>query len=306
MKYENKDNVALLKLVLISSLIAFLGSFFPFLFIFFPMLFLTEALKQGIVRIMAIFIAVCILFGIIFSPMSGIILLSLFGPLIMSLDYSIRTGQSVRNTMAIGTGIFMLSIVLLLYNTGTLESIQDGTLFDRLMEMQENALEMLDISSTQQSQLMTNFRTGIGTIRQLFPSLLLIGSLIIVYLSYSLTGKKLLKTGKVIKQPDSFIFFKLPNQLVISGLIIGLGLFIARHLLGFDIEVLELNFIFTIACLLFFQGLAVIYNLIYRFIKSWILRILAIVVILILPGFQLGLIIVGFLDQWLNLRRIKK
>lgn len=304
MKTTNTDIIGILKLVLASSLIALGGLVFPFLFLFFPVLFLTESFKQGIVRVMLTFLGVCLIMGYILSPSAGIILLALFGPLIMTLDYCIRSRQGVEVTMAAGILILLVSMVFVLYISGTLEAIQDGSLFEAVLSSQKLVLENAGMEADQVSSIIATTRTSLRLVHSLMPAILLLSSILIVYISYSMTGRRLLSQGKLIKQPSSFIFFRLPRQLVLPALLTLLVLILGQSLADVDLEIVIRNLSLTVTALLAFQGLAVAGFYIMKWVSSSIARVIIMVLIFFIPGAQGVLSIVGLLDQGINLRRI--
>ncbi|MDO5037844.1 MAG: DUF2232 domain-containing protein [Tissierellia bacterium] len=296
--------IAILKLVLTSSLLAVGGTLFPFLFLFFPVLFTTEAIKQGIVRVMATFLGVCVIFGLVLSPGAGVILFALFGPLIMTLDYCIRSRQNVDVTMVASSLILLASIVFVLYISGTLASIQDGSLVEALLANQKALLEATDFEPGQVSDLLANARVALNFFHSMLPSIILLTALLIVYVSYSLTGRRLLAQGELIKQPSSFIFFSHPRQPIFFGFVTVLALYLLGTLSALEVELIQNNLLFTLTALISFQGLSVVAYYLTRWIKVRLVRSILLVVVFLIPGIQMGLAFLGLIDQVFNLRRL--
>lgn len=304
MKVTNKDFFDTIKLILTSSLLAVGGIFFPVLFLFFPVQFLTESTKRGFARVFLSFVGVCLVTGLIMGARMGLTIFALFGPLLIVFDYCIRTGQRVDVTMGAATAILLVSTVFTLYITGVLSSIQSGSFFEDILTMQKNIMGSVDLGGMSQDQMLGQFREVLSLVHTLLPSLILLSSFLVVYFSYTMAGRRLLMQGKAIKQPSSFLFFSLPRQLVISGVIIAAGLFLVSSLWGVNVELLQKNLIFTMGVLLFFQGASVLSYFVHRMSPSVFPRILMWAAIFLVPGMQFGVAIVGLLDQGLDFRKL--
>lgn len=294
-----------MKLLLQSTLMALGGSIFPILFLFFPALFLSQTGRQGIVRVMLIFLSVTCLTGAIFGPINGLIMLSLFGPLILVLDYCIRTQRPVGLTILVATLVFLFSIAFNFYTTGVFEALESGSLFKEAMALQEDIISKAQLTDLEADRFLGQVGEALGLLQTLLPAILLLISLATVYVSYSMTGKARLLRGEKIMAPAPFLFVRLPENLIMTSLVASFVLISLAGLLNIEVRALSYNIAFVVSGLLFFQGLAVLNFYLFRFMPIGILRGILIAFLLVLPFVQISLVALGLLDQWFNFRRIQ-
>ena len=299
---NNQSVGNLLRLIIKTSLIGIAGIFFPLVYVIFPAFFVTESLKEGIVKVMAAFIAVCVFIGAAAGPVMGVTLLTLFGPMILLFHYLIVNKHSVDSTILITSVLFFISIIVVGYTLGvTPESLKSQETINNFIQVQRQFLEQngqsLNISKADLTELYN--RT-----LQLMPSVLLIISLFISYITYTITGRKLLKSNKLIMQPSSFVFFRLPNGLLLSGIIGVLGVFLLQDFIGEDFRVIVDNIIVVYSILLFIEGISLLKFLMVRAHVANFLQVVVIACSLFIPGIQIVFSIVGFIDVIFNFRKI--
>ncbi len=306
MKETNQARMNMIMFGLSSLIMSFLAMIFPPLFLFFPSRFVTQSISLGLGRSMLLFASICLIFGGVMGIKAGLALFIVFGPFIVSMNYCIRQKYKVTGTIMACAIVFLASVTAVLYFTGILASIRSGALFDQFIHTQRAIVDAMELSSLQRSNTLLSMRSGVGIFREFLPSILLLVSLLISYVSLLLTGRKLLLIGRVIIQPNSFIFFRLPDQLVLTALIAAIGFVIATQAFQMDLEILRLNVFFTISALLMVQGASVIYFFLFQTIRSVLLRWLVLGLFLFMPGFQVGLILSGLLDKILNIRQLNQ
>lgn len=305
MKETNQARISMVLFGITSLVMVFLATIFPPLILFFPYRFIIQAANYGIGKSMLMYAGICLIFGGVIGIKGGLALFILFGPLIVAMYYCIRHKYKVVRTVMTCTLILMGSITAVLCFSGALASIQSGAIFDQIYKTQEAVLNTMELNTLQRDDVLLSMKNGLGLVRQFLPSILLLLSLLTVYLSFVFTGRKLLLNGKVINQPSSFIFFRLPGQLILTALVATIAFIIATQVFNVDLEILRLNALFTISALLMVQGASVIYFFLFQTIRSIILRWLILGLILLMPGFQVGLIVSGLLDKILNIRQLK-
>jgi len=306
LKETNQAKFSIVVFGLISCLLAFLAMIFPPLFLFFPSRFITQSINLGLGKSMLIFSGVCLIFGGVLGVNAGLALFIIFGPLIVSMNYCIRKKFKVTKTIMASSFIFLGSIVAVLYFSGILASIQSGAIFDELLKSQQAVVDAMELSALQKANVIQSVKSGLGLFREFMPSILLLSSLLMAYVSFLFTGRKLLLTGRIINQPSSFIFFRLPGQLFLTALIVAIGFMFATQIFNLDLEILKLNALVTISVLLMIQGASVIYFFLFQSIRSILVRLIIMGLILFMPGFQVGLIVSGLLDKLLNIRQLNE
>lgn len=278
---------------------------FPIVLMFFPALFLKETGKQGIVRVSLIFLGVAALMGAYFGPSYGFGILTLFGPLILVLDYCIRTERQVGITILVATLVFLFSVGFNFYMTDLMATLESGNLLKEVLAIQEKSLQRTDLSSLEVDRIISQLREGIIIIQTLLPALILLTSLATVYISFSMTGKYRLMRGEKIIAPPPFLFLRLPKNLVATTFLGSILLLSLSSFIGIDAQTLGYNIAFVVCGLLLFQGMAVVNFLLFRFMPVGVFRAILIGFILILPLGQISLVFIGLLDQWFNFRGLK-
>lgn len=282
-----------------------LGIFFPVLYIFFPMLFLTEALEQGMFKILLAFIGVCLLIGVI-SPVLGFGIFTLFGPLILMLHYCITTKRGVLETLSASTAVLFTAFLVLMHTTGILELMKDPNLPAQILETQKEVLKNLGVAKETLSTFDRGFPLMFQRMLEILPSILVILSLVISYVTFSFTGRNLLRKGKLIGQPPSFIFFSLPSGLLpISVGLIVMG-FIGGEALEGTWEIMMTNVTVLFGFLFFIQGLSVLSFFASKFKVLSILKWIALFFIILTPGIQVPIVMMGLMEYVFNFRRIQR
>lgn len=291
----------LLKLMTKSTFIALLGSFFPVLYILFPAMFVAESLKEGIVKTMGCFLGVCLILSALISPLVGISILTMFGPMILIFNYMIINKHDVNTTIVVNAILFFVSMIFISYTSGiTPEALKSQEMISKFIEMQR---ELLD-SSVSMDLSTADFTMIYNRTLQIMPSVLLLISLFMSYTTYTIAGRSLLRDKKIIMQPSSFIFFRLPNGIVISSIIGVLGIILFQEAIGDNYFVIIENIVIVMATLLFFEGLSVAKFFMMRAKLVGFLQILIMVSALVIPGVQIIFIGLGIFDVLLNFRNI--
>lgn len=281
-----------------------LGVYFPVIYFFVPALFITESLKSGIVKVMAVFLIICcaiLYFAGVYSAVSCLLLL---GPFILLFNYLIITDRSVDFTIILTAVLFFISMVVVAYFLGiTSTTLKSQEMINRFIETQGELIKQMGTNmEVSNSALVAMYNRGL----QLIPSVMLLCSLIMSYLTYTFTGRNLLREKKVIKQPSSFIFFRLPSGFLLSGLIGVVLIYLFQDYFGSSYKVILENIIVVYSALLFFQGLSFIKFMLIRARVNRFVQFLIIVAALMFPEFQIVLVILGIADVIVNFRQIPK
>lgn len=292
-------STSLLPMILQSIGIGIIGILFPVAYIFLPMIFLTEAIDKGLVKIMGTFLGLC-LFLELLIPKLGMTIFTLFGPLILILHYCLVTKKDFERTFSLASGIFVISIMLTLQSTGVLDFIRQEDFPQKLIAMQKEAGIWQEGMEAYLPTFENVMRKGV----QYLPGLVVIISLLVTYLTMTFTGRKLLLRGKLVVQPSSFFYFRLPKGLLFVMALFSLGAAAFSKELSQSAPLLVNNGILVAGFLFFVQGLAVMDFL---FIKLKILRIfktILLVMIVFTPIVQIPIAFLGLCDSIFNLRRI--
>lgn len=302
---NTNNNKSVLVLLAKSMVLGTLGMFFPLLYVFFPMLFLTEALEQGLLKILMAFVGVCLLLGA-FSPAMGFGLFTLFGPLILILHYAITSKKSILSTLAVSTTVMVIGFGVVLQSSGLLELFQSPEKLQSFLTLQKEVLTEMGTSQEMIGALQSNLNAALTQVLRIMPAMLVLAALIISYVTYSFTGRNLLKKGKLIAQPPSFIYFSLPSGLVA----VFVGLFFTSVLGGeafadvIDVAALNLTVFFQFLFLV--QGLALLNFVLTKYRIPGFAKWMGVFILLFTPGLQGPVAVLGLLDYGFNFRKIQR
>ncbi|EGS30542.1 putative membrane protein [Peptoniphilus sp. oral taxon 375 str. F0436] len=290
---------SLLPMILQSIGIGIIGILFPIAYVFLPMLFLTEAIDKGLVKIMGTFVGLCLLLEAL-VPRMGMVLFTLFGPLILILHYCLVTKKDLVTSLTLSSGLFVVSILVVLETTGVLAFIQKDDFPQKFIEMQKKA----GIWQDSMTQYIPTFESMMRQMVQYLPAILIILSLIVTYVTLTFTGRKLLLRGKLVVQPPSFFYFRLPQGVfAVLGTVILVGLVFQTQMDEFA-PLLANNGLVLTAFLFFIQGLAVVDFFFLKLRMFRLLKAILLTMIIFTPLMQVPVACLGLLDSLLNLRRI--
>lgn len=301
---EKKNKGGLARLFFKSLLLAMCGIIFPFLYMFFPAMYIIEALKEGILKSIGVLVAVCILIGLLYSPLYAIVIATIFAPLILTLDYFIKTNRPVGMGITASSVIFFVSTIVLFYSFGIdSETLHSGETLNKITGMYMEMAKESRINNFEISSFENTVRIMYDTFLLQLPSILVIISLIMGYVTYTMVGRSLLFEGKLIAQPSSLEFLKMPKEIIFLGTIT----LLITQLVGQSIEgseVFSINLQSIILFLVFVQGLGILKFFMQKFSIPRLLQI-TILAIAIFTGFlKVALVIIGAMDFIVNFREI--
>lgn len=277
----------------------------PIFFAFIPALFLPEMRRQGVVPMMGVFLGVCLVLGLLTEPMMGLGVLTVIGPILLIMDYGMRTDRSVEFTMTAATLLFMISFGFIFYRSGLLSAIQSGEFVKNIDSIQREVVANANLSQMEQARMIPELKNVFDQMLMLFPGLLVLSGALTAYLSYRIGGRTLRLLGEEVICPGPFSLAKLPrNGVYASMILLGVGFF-AFKTFAPSIEIYVLNGLVVLAGLLMFQGLGIMDFYLLRAVRSPIVRGLVMAVSVVIPVGQMGLIAVGLIDQLIDIRGIQ-
>lgn len=303
--YRKIQGLRVLKLLLYSVLLVMGGLFVPILFAFIPAMFLSEMRFQGVLPISGVFVGACALIGLLTDPLLGLTILTVMGPLILILDYCMRTDRSVDTTMALGTLLFLVSLGFILYRTGTLQAIESGELMKNFSAVQGEILQKASLTEMERARLAMTMKTAVNRAMDLLPAFFLLTGLVVVYLSYRISGRNMRIGGEKVICPGPFFLMHLPRvPALISVGLLGAALAM-NNFMSLGIEPYIMNGLVVVVALLACQGMSIVNFYLLRFVPRPILRGLIMFFILAVPVGQMGLAALGFIDQFIDVRSIE-
>lgn len=277
----------------------------------YPALFIVLGIRQGLIYGVTTLAISTLAIGFMVDISSGLFMLVAFGPLTISIIYTIKNRKKPIEVLSISTLIFLISLMAIILTIGDMEGVsiiaQLKDVFYQVMDMQLEMLDEYQLTNFELFKLRSNLESNFINFLYTVPSIIMITSLIISYLNYLISSLILRRLGYGVVFIPRFSRFKLPRN-VIPG--IGI-MFLATIFLGsleiFNFEAVVIN-LYTLGYMVFFlQGLSVIdYKLIQKKIGI-IFRLFIVGTIIILSSFIGGIIaITGILDVLLDFRKFRK
>lgn len=303
--YRKIQGLRVLKLLLYSVLLVMGGLFVPILFAFIPAMFLSEMRFQGVLPISGVFVGACALIGLLTDPLLGLTVLTVMGPLILILDYCMRTDRSVDTTMALGTLLFLVSLGFIFYRTGTFQAIESGELMKNFSAVQGEVLQRASLTDMERARLALTMKTAVNRAMDLLPAFFLLSGLVVVYLSYRISGRNMRIGGEKVICPGPFFLMHLPRvPVLISVGLLGAALAM-NNFMRLGIEPYITNGLVVLVVLLACQGMSIVNFYLLRFVPSPIVRGLIMLFIMVVPVGQMGLAALGLIDQFIDVRSLE-
>lgn len=303
----NKETnfMELFKLFTRSMLISFVGMIFPFIYIFFPSMFVVEAVKKGIIQVMATLILVVALIGMVFGPLNAIIVFTIFGPLILIFHYMITTNKSISQTFMATSVIFFISIIVLMLAFGIDSNVLNSQ--ETINSITSFYGKIASDAGMSETDIMAFRQTAeyfYKKFLQIMPSVMIITSVVMSYFTYTIVGRTLLASGKFIKQPSSLEFLKIPREIIILSIVTFAITYFLSDTLGEWAQVFNINLLNIIYFLLFANGIGLLKFLMTRHGIKRFLQFVFIGLCLAISSLQLLVILLGGLDELFNFRKI--
>lgn len=302
---KETDFKGLFRLFTRSIIISMIGMIFPFLYILFPSMYVVESVKEGIIKVMATLIAVVFLIGAILGPMEAIIIFTIFGPFILIFHYMISTNRSVAATILATSLIFFTSIMVLFFAFGiNSEVLNSRETINAITSFYTNIAKDAGLSQGDLTAFSQSAEIYYKGFLQIFPSILIILSVVTSYITYTTAGRTLLSKGKFIMQPSSLEFLKFPREIILLSLATLAIFTLAGDYFGTSGQIFTLNLMNLLYFMLFVAGISVLKFFMTRFAFKSFLQFLLIGLCLAISTLQIFVMILGALDQIINFRKI--
>ena len=301
---EDKNNYGdLLRLVIKSVLLALCGVFFPFIYIFLPAMYIAESIKRGILEIIGVFLGLCLVIGLIFSPINGVVIFTIFGPLILVFHYMIVSKKSAEMTLIAGAVSFFTSVIILLISFGVnAEVLNSKDTISGLINLYTDMGREVGMSESEIFMISSKISEMYKMFLQMAPSYLIISSLVFSYIIYISVTRTMYTRGKIIIGPPSLELLRIPRDLIFLGIITIVVFKIFN--ISKDYEIISKNLLYITLFLLFVEGLAIVKFFMTSMKVNRFLQTIIIIISLTFSYVQLLLIFLGFVDLIVNFRKL--
>ena len=207
--------------------------------------------------------------------------------------------------MALGTLLFLVSLGFIFYRTGTFQAIESGELMKNFSAVQGEVLQRASLTDMERARLALTMKTAVNRAMDLLPAFFLLSGLVVVYLSYRISGRNMRIGGEKVICPGPFFLMHLPRvPVLISVGLLGAALAM-NNFMNLGIEPYITNGLVVLVVLLACQGMSIVNFYLLRFVPSPIVRGLIMLFIMVVPVGQMGLAALGLIDQFIDVRSLE-
>jgi len=284
--------------------------FLPLLMLVIPLPFVVLGVRNGIKSSVISLILTSIIVGILLGITFGASLILLFAPLSLALNYSIKTRKTNQQTILISTAAFFLSFIVLMSFEGMVSNLdivkQFEYEFSQFLNMQVDMLREAGMTKYEILQRTDLLENAYKQMIVLIPSFLVMFSLFISYINFSLSYIVLRKMGYGTKNIQKLSRFKLPSNIIPGVGIMFLATFIINKLGIQYHEALLFNITFLVGFAFIVQGFSVFDYLLIRSKMKLIPRIILIAMNIIFVPMGGIMFFIGLLDSIFDMRKIRR
>lgn len=249
-----------------------------------PVVYLVQKAKTG--RVITVIALAALINGSLFGPLMGLMTVIGFGLVGFVIGNVIKERLSPKKTL-------IISIIAVIISQSLIMLVADYILGVNLQSFVQDAVQSFS-SDLDQASIEQLVNAQIGFISMIFPALLTVSSTITGIFNYYISAWYLRRRGLNIEIYKRFNRWFMPRWPISAAVVV--SLFLKNNPIFFNINI----YLFFLA---FLQGLAVLMYFISAKTDSFLPKILAVFVILILPPIPMALILLGFIDMWFNLRK---
>lgn len=314
MNEENffKSNlVETIGIIVFMFLYALLGIYyFPLNLVLFPVAFIFLGVRRGMFQSFISILAVCVLVGITVDIMSGAMLFILFMPITSIIIYGIKLRKKPSEILILSTAIFFISM-LTFYGyaqriTGVSIVSQMEESFKQMLNIQVDMFREMGLSNYEVLKSKDLLESGYKYILWIFPTILILISMIINFCSYYISVLALRRSGLGIVYIPRFSKFKLPNNIVPGIIVMFLGAYLGKTLGMQYYDTIVLNVSVLIGVMFLIQGFSVIDFLLLKLGTKLVFRIILLLTLIIIAPLGTLVSLIGFSDILFDFRKLKK
>lgn len=311
MNNEKMTNIFELAGVILGMSLFTLASlyFFPLMFLIFPVAFIVLGIKNGLLDGIISLMTTCTIVAFVIEPMTALYIFLLFGPLVISMIYTIKKRKSTMEVLLVGTISFFTSIIVVF---GIINYIEGNLLltieqaFKETLNIRIEALKDMGLTSYEILENKKLLEDAFKYMLLIAPATGLLTSLIVSYMNYSLTIIGLRRIGIYVVNIPRFSRFRLPNNISIGIIVMFITGFVAKQL-NFDyFDTIAINLTVLIGIMFSIQGLSVIDFFLIKIKVKKFFRILFILLTIIAAPLMTVVSGLGLIDVIFDLRKLKR
>lgn len=305
----NRSIIENVVVILIMSLYIVYGMYFvPLLIIFIPLPFVILGMRNGLKNNIISIAITSLIVGMVLDMPSAVILLLMFAPLSVALNYCIEKRKKTSEIILISTATLFISL-LIITAAGNLVAEISGAgetqqLVAEMVTMQVDKLKEMGVSSSQIMKDVEILEAAYEYMLITLPSMLVVVSVIVSYLNYLLATLVLRKMGYGVVSSPKFSKFKLPDNIIMGSGVMFISVIVMGWLKVPYHNALLLNITLLVGFIFFTQGLAVVDFLLIKAKVKTVFRMILLFVNIIFVPMSGVLFFVGMFDSVFDMRKI--
>lgn len=282
--------------------------YMPIILFLFPVAFVIIAVKNGIVQSILSMIITLIIISILVSQEWGIYLFISFVPITLVLTQTIKKRRKSIEVLGYSSIAFFLSSLLILGIVNTTNGMsfvsQLEEVFKQILSIQIDVFKDRGLTSYEILKIRDYFEEFYKSFILIIPTLLLVSSLIVSYINYSLSVLGLRKLGIGIITIPRFSKFKLPSNFIPGTLVMFIALFIIKKLNFPYYDNIVLNLGSLIALAFYIQGLAIVDFYLIKLKTKFMFRLIFLTFTILMAPLMTIIPIIGLIDLLFDFRKI--
>lgn len=297
-------------------IIAYLSSFFSVAMFFYPTPAIILAKRKGLKYAALSLIASDLIISMLLGIQTGLVFFILYTPFSIALSYGICKDKEANRTILYGTASYLISFVILvllldlIIGVNFIQQMQD--IYAESLDMMKEMLNNYPAGSVARVEEMKKVMDSIDPmiITIVFPAMLIISSVIVSYINYSVAGRFAGRFKIKIRAHEGLGYFSFPKTFMIAMAVM---LLISYLMSTFKINVnaIQLNLFLIMIAAMYLQGVAVVkmYLIKRQLSKSLQNLMTGMVVVLslfVFAGAMIMIAMLGLVDLTVDLRKLNK
>lgn len=284
--------------------------YMPIVLFLFPAAFVILGVRRGLPQGI-LSMGITLITTAVFIDLQWAILLFLeFIPITIILIYTIKKRRKSIEILGSSAAVFFLCSLLILSFVDNANGMNFvGQLeqeFRQLLNVQIDMFKDMGLTSYEILQTKDNLENFFRNFVLIIPAILLIASLVVSYINYSVSIYGLKKSGIGIINIPRFSRFRLPNNVVPGIIVMFLATLIIKQLDFPYYDTIVLNLVTLIGTMIYIQGLAVLDYLLVRGKVKAVFRFIFLVFTLSVAPLATIIPAIGFVDLLFDLRKLRK
>lgn len=308
-KTNNNSQEGVILAIIMSIYILFSIHFLPILLIIVSAPFIIYGVKSDIKSSLLSLIATLLTVGVIFEPVSSLLIFFIFGPYIFINIYLIKKREKATKVVIYSATVLFISFILLFgfFRIGGFDlTVQLKENFTQILSNQMDMLSEMGLTSYEILERRDSLKSEFITALMIFPSIVLIFVFIGSYINYLLASLGLTRIGINILNMPEFSSLRLPDNFILGSLLMILTAFITSKMNISYGDAINANIMVLLGTTFFIQGISVINYFLLKIRMKKFIRVMTYIFIFFSPQIYSGISILGGIDVLFDLRRIKR